>query len=286
MCDDGGTRPMNDLSPREQRWSPHAIIDGALPIGLTLLGLLHPESPARWFESLAFSFAVLAGPVLAGSALITVLSKRFGTRIQGPRVKPAPMAREAFESARAMLVAACFMAWPLTQWRLGHPTGLVWSLETTGGSAGAALLQTFFGLMVMDAWLYWKHRLLHTPLLFGFHKPHHAFRDPTAFASFAVAPVEAALTFWPILILCLPWATHWAPLYFALVVGFVNLNFYLHCGVTLGWVEKTLPRLFLNTSAFHNVHHARANTHFGEALYLWDVICRTRLVDARRARAD
>src|SRR4051794_16771202 len=116
-----GPPPMDEHSPRDQRWSPHAIIDGVFPVGLCLLGLLHPESPARWFESLVFSFAVIAGPVLAGSALITLLSKRFGTRIQGPRLKPAPMAREAFESARAMLVAASFMAWPLTQWRLGHP---------------------------------------------------------------------------------------------------------------------------------------------------------------------
>ena len=106
---------------------------------------------------------------------------------------------------------------------------------------------------------------------------------PPPLPRFAVAPFEAVLTFWPILLLCFPWATHWAPLYFTLVVGFVNLNLYLHCGVTLGWVEKTLPRIFLNTSAFHNVHHSRASAHFGEALYLWDVICRTRLVDQTSA---
>jgi lathosterol oxidase len=272
------------LSPSARAWSAHELVDGAIPVALTLIGFLHPESPRTWFSSLAVSFAVLAGPVLAGSGLVTLLSGRFGARIQGVRARPAPMAREAFESARAMYVAACFMAWPLTQWRLGHPTGLVWSLETIGGGLPAVLAQTLAGVMIMDAWLYWKHRLLHTRLFFGFHKPHHAFRDPTAFASFAVAPMESVLTFWPILILCFPWATHWAPIYFGLVVAFVNLNFYLHCGVTLGFVERTLPRVLLNTSAFHNVHHARANTHFGEALYLWDVICKTRLVD--QARAD
>jgi sterol desaturase/sphingolipid hydroxylase (fatty acid hydroxylase superfamily) len=271
--------------PREHRRSAHAIIDALLPLALTLLGLL-AERPAAWFESLAFSFAVLALPVLGGSLAVTLLAKRFGDRIQGPRRVPALIAREAFESARAMFVAACFMAWPLTQWRLGHATGLVRSLDTIGGTVGGALLQTLLGVVAMDAWLYWKHRLLHTGPLFGFHKAHHAFRDPTAFASFAVGPVESVLTFWPILLLCLPWATHWAPLYFTLVVLFVNLNFYLHCGVTLGWVEKTLPRAYLNTSAFHNVHHARANVHFGEALYLWDAICKTRLVDQPKSVAS
>ncbi|WP_170319770.1 sterol desaturase family protein [Polyangium spumosum] len=264
-------------APNAGRWTIHEIIDAAVLALLSAAGLLHPESPGTWFSSLAVSFAVLVVPVLSGAAIVTALSLRLGTRIQGPRLKPAPMAREAFETARAMYVAACLMAWPLTAWRLGHPTGLVWDLGEHGVSVWQVLLQTVLGVVVIDAWLYWKHRLLHTRLLFGFHKGHHAFRDPTAFAGFAVAPVEALLTFWPILFLCMPEAVHWAPLYFGLVVGFVNLNFYLHCGVTLSWVEKTLPRIFLNTSAFHNVHHARANTHFGEALYLWDVLCGTRL---------
>jgi lathosterol oxidase len=269
-------------SPPAQRWSLHDVVDGALPVLLTLLGALHRESPATWLSSLGFSFAVLAGPVLGGAGLVMLLSRRFGARIQGVRARPAPVAREAFETARAMYVAACLMAWPLAQWRLGHPTGLVWSLEERGASVGWVLLQTFAGVVIIDAWLYWKHRLLHTRALWGFHKGHHAFRDPTPFAGFAVAPIEALLTFWPVLLLCIPEALHWAPLYFGLVVGFVNLNFYLHCGVTLAWVERTLPRVLLNTSAFHNVHHARANTHFGEALILWDVLCGTRLSDARR----
>jgi len=259
------------------RWTIHEIIDAAVLVVLTAAGFLHPERPGTWFSSLGVSFAVLVVPVLSGAAIVTGLSGRLGARIQGPRIKPAPMAREAFETARAMYVAACLMAWPLTSYRLGHATGLVWNLDEHGVSAARVLLQTLLGVIVIDAWLYWKHRLLHTRLLFGFHKSHHAFRDPTAFAGFAVGPIESLLTFWPILLLCFPEALHWAPLYFGLVVGFVNLNFYLHCGVTLSWVEKTLPRIFLNTSAFHNVHHARANTHFGEALYLWDVLCGTRL---------
>jgi lathosterol oxidase len=139
------------------------------------------------------------------------------------------------------------------------------------------------GVVAMDAWLYWKHRLLHTRLLFPFHKAHHHFRDPTPFAGFAVAPVESLLTFWPILLLCVPGAVHWAPMYFALVVGFVVLNLYLHSGVTYRFVEATLPRLFLNTSAFHNVHHSHANANFGEAMVLWDRICKTRLEDVERA---
>jgi lathosterol oxidase len=69
---------------------------------------------------------------------------------------------------------------------------------------------------------------------------------------------------------------HYAPVYFSLVVGFVLLNFYLHCGVTAAAIEATLPRLRLNTSVFHNRHHANAEVNFGEALTLWDDLLGTR----------
>ncbi|MFO0756784.1 MAG: sterol desaturase family protein [Byssovorax sp.] len=269
---------MDALSSSEaRRYSLHALIDGVLPIALILAGFLHPESPSRWFMCLGLGFVALWAPLLGSALLCTFLAERKRPRIQGDRSKPAPFVKEALETSRAAVVASCLMAWPLTQWQLGHPTGMVWHLE--GGALGVlrALVQTFAGVMIIDAWLYWKHRLLHTRALFGFHKAHHAFRDPSPLAGFAVAPVEALLTFWPILILCIPEATHWAPLYFALVIGFVHLNFYLHSGVTIGLVERLLPKLYVNTSLFHNVHHARANTHFGEALTLWDTICKTRI---------
>jgi len=97
-----------------------------------------------------------------------------------------------------------------------------------------------------------------------------------------VGPFESLLTFWPIALLSFPAARHWAPLYFGLIAGFILLNFYLHAGVTWRWLERTLPRAFVNTSAFHNIHHSHADANFGEALTLWDHICRTRLGDRDR----
>ncbi len=260
------------------RYRVHWWIDALLPVVLVALGLFAAD-PGIWYSSFGGAFLALAGPVLAGAWLVTFISERRPERIQGPRRRPPKIAAEARDTALAMLVAASLIAWPLSQWRLGRPTAMVTDLDAAGISTWTIVLQTLFGLVLLDAWLYWKHRLLHTRALFGFHRGHHAFRDPTAFASFAVGPVESLLTFWPLLILCIPAATHWAPLYFGLVVGFVNLNFYLHCGVRIGLLERTLPRAMINTSAFHNVHHSHADVHFGEAMILWDAICKTRLVD-------
>jgi lathosterol oxidase len=74
----------------------------------------------------------------------------------------------------------------------------------------------------------------------------------------------------------LPEAPHYAPVYFSLVGSFVALNFYLHCGVASAVLEAALPRLFVNTSAFHNRHHANADVNFGEAFTIWDHLLSTR----------
>jgi lathosterol oxidase len=156
----------------------------------------------------------------------------------------------------------------------------VWSAAEAGGLLSVSL-QTIGGVFVLDAWLYAKHRLLHTRPLFPFHRGHHVYRDPTALAGFAVGPMEAVMTFWPLLLVAIPQAKHYAPFYFSLVVGFISLNYYLHCGIRIEPLERLLAPLLLNTSAFHNIHHSHADIHFGEALTLWDRICRTRISDGR-----
>jgi lathosterol oxidase len=194
--------------------------------------------------------------------------------LQGPRRRPAQVLRGARDTTLAAFIAACLLAWPLSRLRSGAATGLTWSLAEAGG-ATRVVLHTVAALFVLDAWLYWKHRLLHTRRMFAFHRAHHVYRDPTALASFAVGPVESLLTFWPVVIWAHPKAVHWIPLYWALVAEFVALNFYLHCGVAVRILERVLPRLFINTSSFHNRHHANADVNFGEALTLWDRICGT-----------
>ncbi len=266
------------------RYRVHHVIDTALPLVLLALGLLCWD-PWVWYTSFAMLFAALCVAILGGAGIVHLLSMRIGTRIQGERRKPPPIGREAFESARAMWVMATLAAWPIAMWRTGRPTGMVFDLSEQGIAVWQIVLQTLLGLVVIDAWLYWKHRLLHTQLLFGFHRQHHAFRDPTPFSGFAVAPFEALATFWPVTLICIPQATHWAPLYVLLVGGFVLLNFYLHCGVRVALLEATLPHAWLNTSAYHNIHHSHANANFGEASFLWDRLCKTRLQDRPHVKA-
>lgn len=250
-------------------------IEGAVLVGLLGSGLACPEGAGRWYAALAVSFAGIGGSVLALASVAVWLSERSTARLQGPRKRPRLALRGARDTAIAALVAASFLAWPLARIWAGEPTGLVWTVAEAGG-AGGLVLGNLAAVIALDAWLYWKHRLLHTRLLFSFHRAHHVYRDPTSLSSFAVGPVESVLTFWPIVLVAFPWAPHYAPVYFALVAAFVSLNFYLHCGVASRLAEAVLPRLFVNTSAFHNRHHANAEVNFGEALTLWDHLLGTR----------
>ncbi|MEZ4453316.1 MAG: sterol desaturase family protein [Nannocystaceae bacterium] len=276
-------RPVADATVLSHRTSrgPKAV-DLAVLVGLTAAGLASPWGVVAWYGNLLLAFLVIAAPILVGCAAVTFAS-RGRERVQGPRRRPPRIVEGARETAIAAWIAACFAAWPLTRADAGLPIGLTWSIDQAGGPL-AVVLQNFFGVIVLDAWLYWKHRLLHTRLLFPFHRGHHAHRDPTAFAGFAVGPVESLLTFWPIVLVAFPWATHYAPVYLTLIVSFVLLNFYLHCGVIAPLLEALLPRVFVNTSVFHNRHHADAEVHFGEALTLWDRLCRTRVQDRRPGR--
>ena len=251
------------------------LINAGVTCALTASGLFCPQGPLIWYKALGVAFVAIASAVLLSAAVVTGLSERSANRLQGPRRAPAPIARELRDTAIAAWIAACLVAWALSRAFSGAPIGLVWDLNAAGGAAAVAL-QNLGALLVLDAWLYWKHRLLHTRLLFRFHREHHTFRDPTAFAGFAVGPVEAVLTFWPIALLAIPSATHYGPVYFTLVVSFVLLNLYLHCGVASRFIEAVLPRLFVNTSVHHNRHHARAGVNFSEAFTLWDHLCRTR----------
>jgi sterol desaturase/sphingolipid hydroxylase (fatty acid hydroxylase superfamily) len=263
---------------RPDRYRFHRWIDRFVLAGVVAAGAFHP-APLIWLQSFAATFVVLVSAVFAGAWIVTRWAERRDERIQGPRRKPPMWREEAWVAAQAMWVMAGLVAWPITQARLGIETGFRWSLEGTAWTPLTAVLVTAGGVVGVDAWTYWKHRALHTRHLFGFHRDHHAFRDPSAFAGFAVGPFEALWTFAPVLAVLHPKAIHWGPAYLVLVVGFVCLNLYLHCGVTVRWIEATLPRIGINTSAFHNVHHSHVRVNFAEVATWWDHLCGTRLED-------
>ena len=166
-------------------------------------------------------------------------------------------------------------------WQRGHylallleaRAGLIWTLDEVGLLGSWLFVGFIVGIPVADAWLYLKHRLLHTPTLWAFHAHHHSFRNPTAFGGFAVSPFEAIWTFAPIFL----WShlPHWIPLVAPSIFAFFVLNTYLHAGFSFAILERILPLLMLNSSCYHNVHNEKMSTHFGEISSFWDFMLGT-----------
>lgn len=254
-------------------------------------GLLNRD-PSMFYASLPETFLVIAVPLALAVALSFAMTEGRGfpeamgvTRIQGLRKKDPPVAQEALATLKATFVVACMSCWPVTMSRLGLPTGLVWFWDEMNMPWWMVYIQMFMGIVAVDAWTYGKHRLLHTRLFYPFHMQHHTFTDPTPFASFAVGPLETLITFAPLLLVCIPEAKHFAPLYYTAVVSFVLLNLYLHSGVTSPVLEKILPWMGLNSSGWHNIHHSHVNANFGEVSFVWDLICETSKAHRDREKA-
>lgn len=245
-------------------------VEAGVVVVLLASGLLSP-SPGSFYVAAALMASILVGAFTLGALLVDRASVSLGDPIQ-PGGRGHDKAFDAWkQSATGLTVGGIMAAWPVSLVWAGVPTGFTWSIEQASGGSWALMIGQFtLGVVLVDAWTYWKHRLLHWRPLFAFHAAHHGYRDPTAYAAFAIGPVEALLTFWPLWIACIPAASHYLPVYYGLVSGFVLLNLYLHAGVTFGWAEWFVPRTGLNSSAWHNIHHQRVDANFGEVSYLWD----------------
>jgi sterol desaturase/sphingolipid hydroxylase (fatty acid hydroxylase superfamily) len=63
-------------------------------------------------------------------------------------------------------VFSIFGAWPVSQYRMGYETAISWDI---GGITGAIIvcIQAGVAILALDAYLYWKHRMLHSKLFWG-----------------------------------------------------------------------------------------------------------------------
>ena len=194
-------------------------IDGLL-LGLEALsGVLHPYR-RDFYETAALSIVVLSVMLYGGGVVMMLVGHFFGKKIQKPSYRWSDIKREgrfwikmwfflvlfvgphltiaAFETFLAIVGFSCLQAWPLTFYRLGEPCGLyenledvlaVWSSNFSKLGMGVDLPPGAFVVgyilslvLLADAYTYFKHRLLHTPIFFAFHLPHHTFKNPTCFA--------------------------------------------------------------------------------------------------------
>lgn len=142
-------------------------------------------------------------------------------------------------------------------------------------------------LVAHDTFYYWLHRALHHQRIFAWaHAEHHRSHDPSAFASFAFDPFEAAATAWflPALAMVIP--IHWsvALLLLTLMTVTAVLN---HAGREV-WPSGLLhisPLKWLITASHHDLHHKHFRGNYGLYFRLWDRLMATELPQAPRQGA-
>jgi lathosterol oxidase len=130
-----------------------------------------------------------------------------------------------------------------------------------GGLPISAVLLT----LMMDAGLYYSHRVLHGRWLFRhLHRHHHKFLAPTIFTMTAVHPIEF-LMHQSVLIGCaflLPvhWAVYVAVVLYTYLIGAID-----HSGVRVSW-----PLPLHTSNRFHDDHHAYFHCNYGHHSDLFD----------------
>ena len=141
------------------------------------------------------------------------------------------------------------------------------------------MLEIVLGVVLLDLAIYAQHVASHKiPLLWRFHKVHHADRDIDVTTGVRFHPVEASFSmlYKCIIILLL------GPLTFAVIAFEIVLNasaMFNHANVKLPKSLDRFLRWFIVTPDMHRVHHSdipiETNSNYGFFLPCWDRIFKT-----------
>ena len=127
-------------------------------------------------------------------------------------------------------------------------------------------------IVVHDTWFYWTHRLMHHRRLFKvFHRVHHESTNPSPWAAYSFAPLEAFMQacIFPLLVFSVP--MH--PLaFFAFMIWQIVFNVLGHTGFEYfpSWLMKTWLGKILNTPTNHVQHHEKMRGNYGLYFNYWD----------------
>jgi Delta7-sterol 5-desaturase len=127
-------------------------------------------------------------------------------------------------------------------------------------------------IFIHDAYFYWTHRLMHHPRLFRvFHRVHHQSTNPSPWAAYSFAPLEAVVQagIFPLLVFILP--MHLLA-FMAFMIFQITLNVLGHTGYEYHprWLMRSWLGKFVNTPTNHIQHHERLRGNYGLYFNIWD----------------
>jgi sterol desaturase/sphingolipid hydroxylase (fatty acid hydroxylase superfamily) len=148
----------------------------------------------------------------------------------------------------------------------------------TGGvgwlAAGGDWRTWIGGFLVLDLYIYWWHRGVHTlPLAWRFHAIHHGDRHLSVFTSYRFHPVEVVISQLPKLAIIGGLGIA-PPIVFAYELTFATLVACQHSNVALPAEIDRLLRYIIVTPNHHRLHHSdrpiETNSNYGSVFSWWD----------------
>ena len=164
---------------------------------------------------------------------------------------------------------------------LGKPLGwkVYHKIEKFGW--GWFVASILIAIVIHDTWFYWTHRLMHHRRLFRlFHRVHHESTNPSPWAAYSFAPLEAVMQagIFPLLTFTVP--MH--PLaFFLFMIWQIGFNVLGHTGYEYNpsWFMKTWLGKFMNTPTNHVQHHEKMRGNYGLYFNVWDRLMGTNHAD-------
>lgn len=154
-----------------------------------------------------------------------------------------------------------------------------WQMYRKIDSRGWAWFVASIGIAIVvhDTWFYWTHRLMHHRRLFKlFHRVHHESTNPSPWAAYSFAPLEAAVQagIFPLLMFTVP--MH--PLaFFSFMIWQISFNVLGHTGYEYSpsWLMKSALGKLINTPTHHVQHHEKLRGNYGLYFNVWDRLMKT-----------
>lgn len=251
---------------------------------MILRDILLPNSlpvPARMFLGIALEnwlrYALVAG--VAWLLAYVVFKKRWWRRKIIPREPAAADVRR--ELKWSVLTALIYGLVGITTILIGRTYG--WQIYRRLDAHSGWWFVTSIGIAIVvhDTWFYWTHRLMHHRRLFKlFHRVHHESTNPTPWAAYCFAPLEAVVQacIFPLLAFTVP--MH--PLaFFAFMVWQIIFNVIGHTGFEYhpNWLMRSWLGKIINTPTNHVQHHEKMRGNYGLYFNVWDRLMGTNHAD-------
>ena len=153
--------------------------------------------------------------------------------------------------------------------------GVLHPIAPTSWPYGIA--SVLLAIVIHDTYFYWTHRAMHHRWLFAaVHRVHHLSTNPSPWAAYAFAPLEAlveALVV-PLILFIMPMSD--AAL-FSFLVYMIVMNVLGHLGIELypNWFARSRWTRWLSTTTHHSLHHRDFVGNYGLYFTWWDRLLRT-----------